>query len=222
MHILIISPLHDLATFHSSHIATQLRNLLRHAENVVIRHISAWQSNGTVIRWALEKAQWDLICYFGHGKADGLRTNMGYVVQSTTGNLYKNAIFFTMACSAGKQFGDEIIDQGARAFIGNSEIVWGALPRGEFNYAAHFRNVWLNEILFLIQGETVANTVQYAKQKWEEVAIACPDPEIGVKARTNGTYHLWWGDGSARVPSPIPSSQIDLSALEMFPVEERC
>jgi hypothetical protein len=108
--------------------------------------------------------------------------------------------------SSAAEFGQKVVVNGAKAYIGNTEILWAA-PRP---YGHHFATVIQNEIINLLRGYDVESVVLAAQNEWELVSqyfqIQSDLPnhiDYAEKAHLNSKYHVFCGDGSAKFSQVI-------------------
>lgn len=222
--MLVIAPLHDLPTYQSSRMAWEIFDLLNEVPGLYLRVLAGIFTNVLSIKSALQAEQWDFIVYFGHGLNESwIDAWFGTSIFVDLAPYMHNAIVYSMACYSGSDFGDRIIQAGAQAYIGNIEVVWGAYNASEHKYAIDFARPHQNEVLNLLRGVSVEDTVNFAKIEWNNLARWYKkNPEnlkmasfYVDKAFYNGEHHVWKGNRLASLPPVITkASDLDLKALE--------
>ena len=145
------------------------------------------------------------VVYFGHGETDRWRNGILPIVKLSQASVFRGAtIVYSMACESLSEFGRAVVSAGARAYIGNSEPVFGTAITKGINPARGFKAIWMNEVLNLVRGVDVENAVAFARQQWVEYAAmlgaAGEDPLVVAMARWNAAHHGYVGDGNARLP----------------------
>lgn len=215
MNMLIISTFHDFATYHSSHIAEQLKDLVDNIDGLYVRHIRGFLANSFVVTNALKHGRWDLIVYFGHGEHD----QWSNLIDIHNAGLFKGAIVVAMSCSSMKELGVASIEHGAIAYIGNDQELWGALPEKIMNNAIYFARVWQEIVINLLRGHDVRSTVTISRGRWFQLYqfyTSTGNHEYAERALINYNGHGFVGDGGASLSPALLTNtdkQLDWNAI---------
>lgn len=208
LRMLIISPLHDLPTVISHHMADQLKDILDDNPRIDIDHINFLRTHPSNITRTLSHKHYNLIVYYGHGIKESWRSGFfNKLVRKDALKYFKNTIVITMSCFSAATFGRQLIKHGCRAFIGNTEEVYGAYNSLENSYSTDFIRIWQMEVIDLLRGFSVRETVSRCRQRWYNLSkYYSGHPELlnwkfhHKIAFLNARYHIYRGNGSATLP----------------------
>jgi len=195
--------------------AAQFKDLIDDIPSVYSRHLNGIFASTFIVRQALKYGKYDLVCYFGHGKPDRWKDAFGYVIGERHATLFaKSTIVFSFACESLESLGPAAVNAGAAAFIGNARPVYHVGTTRPVNVARAFRSVWFNEVVNLLRGIPVAETVAFAKAQWADLANQLGGDDAAC-ARYNGQWHGYVGDGTARLPPVVApdGSNLDWNAI---------
>lgn len=221
--ILLISPLHDLPTINSYRMQMQLFGLLSKNNQIVIHKCFGIESDYIYVKSVIMNNKIDLVVYMGHGFGDTwLNGILGFILRKEMSSLFKDCIVYSMACHTANKFGYDVVKKGARAYIGNTEVVWTALNTKKHNFAVDFSRIWQDEVLNLLRGSTVKEVVEFTRARWYSLAdsyraMAQENRECYMyidQAYYNGKYHVYIGDGDAHLNKTIDGlDDLNLDAI---------
>ena len=131
---------------------------------------------------------------------------------------FPKAIIYTMACHSLDTFGERMVAEGCRAYIGNDQIVWTAFNTATAPYRASddFCKIWYNALLNLMRGCTVVDTVRDTRHAWWKLADhydTIGNRQLAKDARFNGDHHGYVGCAECTLPITIHQTDLDLSAI---------
>ena len=225
LRVLIISPLYDIPTLISSKMANELSKVLNSHELIRVDHLNSIFVTPRSIERTLSKHHYPLIIYYGHGKKDvwyhGFWKKLADVGDS---KLFRGSIITTMACYSSEILGPQLVHGGAKAYIGNTNEVFGAYNLFEYPYATDFIRVWQNEAIDLLRGWDVESCVNDTKANLYRLANQYRNnPRLkngelyAQRCEFNAENHTFSGNPLARLPAVIKHRyELDLSSLNRF------
>jgi len=210
--VLIIHPRHDIATYWSNAVAYQIYDMLNDNDLISIDRLGGLMVNSHSIRQRIGSKKYDLILYFGHGKPNSLYDGLFNIKldRETIGKL-GDTIFYAMACYTADEFGEMMVKNGLKSYIGNTQVVYGAYNTIYRDFATDFARIWQTEVMMLLSGVNVAQAVNKTRGNWYKLAEFYrenygKDPVGTINARNsmiNGRYHVYFGNGDAKLPTVL-------------------
>ncbi len=123
MQLLITRPRYDKGTHYLYHWSGLIidQAYVKHCSIIDLEKKKAKRS--LVVSY-LSKQKPELVVFNGHGADSEVYGSDGEMLISTNEKkeIYENKVFFVRACSAGKILGPLVVKNGAKAFIGYSEV----------------------------------------------------------------------------------------------------
>lgn len=202
LHIAVIAPITDFATFHSNYLAHRVVEKYRQLGHHV-RMISGPFMIPKLVRATMMCMHWDMVIYFGHGTDYALKYFWADLINtSQVPEKLPIDIFYAFACDSAEGLGPSMIQAGIKAYIGNTEPMWGAIPEKKRNFAADFRDIIFQEIDDIIMGNTVGKAANHAIRRWNllaETYTAAGWIQEANMVTANADFHLALGDLSTTI-----------------------
>jgi len=137
MKILILAPLHDIATIISSNAVLKLKDWIRKRNKELVGR-KREPIDFTVLRGFVANRMnlWfyrntDAIFYYGHGLKDRLG-DIGIrvipIIDKKNCHWFKDSIIYTMSCYSGKELSKFCIEKGVKAYFGQTTQYFGFAP----------------------------------------------------------------------------------------------
>jgi hypothetical protein len=216
--VALVTPRFDPATVYSSTLGRWMVDLLRGHPRVRLRHFHGLGANAYSVRRYLRAHDPPLVVYLGHGLRDRWVTGLlGWLLGDDLADELDGAIVLTLACKTLDAFACRAIEDGAVAYIGNSRTVWGPASWGGA-YPTLFARPWFGELVNLLRGVSVADTVAQARHDWADLAFQLEQGDVQARdharlALENGTYHGFVGRGAAALPAAVTLDELNPSVL---------
>lgn len=193
MHLLITRPRYDGPTHYLFHWAG---DLIREAKSRKVSVVDLEKKKATKNRLHgyLKKSRVDVVIINGHGSTHSVCGHDGEEILSTESGiqLLKDKNVFVRACNCGMNLGPEIINAGAKGFIGYSQpFVFLSDKESiakplEDELAKPFLEC-SNQVGFsLIKGNSIKKAQEDSMQKYEEKMSEL------LSTKTPNTYVLWF------------------------------
>jgi len=173
MNVLVIAPLHDLPTSISNVAVSKLIDWMNRT-NIKYTLLRAFAANRVSVNAVnyfnrkvselFEKERFNAVFYYGHGEEDRVGDFMMRLIPIiSTNNIHKFAgmIMYTMACLTGKELARVAIENGVRAYFGQTVRYFASLNNLGTKY--NFLNDWYDLVntipIALMKGKTAAQAL---------------------------------------------------------------
>ena len=165
--ILIISPVHDIATILSYTAAKRLKKWIKEQRiSINVVHLAGPLATRLSL-WLNRDA--DAIFYFGHGLKDrvgDLFIRLIPILDTKNIHWFKDKIVYTMACFSFNELGQTAIRKGVKAYFGQSIRYFGFIPSMEQSYW----NDWYDLVNEIPKQIILGNSTYSALQSYENLA----------------------------------------------------
>lgn len=170
MKILVIAPLHDYPTILSNKAVSQLLIFMNSAgvNYDVLRYGLA---NRALINLSAKLNEYTGVFYYGHGDEDRLGDwflpIMGLIDEKNIG-LFKDTIFYTMACLSGVELAETSIKKGVKSYFGHMIKYFAFVERHELK--RDFLQDWIDLVIFIPKQLILGDSTGIALMKYDRFA----------------------------------------------------
>ncbi len=196
--VLACSDTDDELGLYFSVCAKDLKKYLKHLKpeyKYTLHEISAERLNAVYLETVIERLQSNRFIFtaYSHGKEDALtHKGISYLEVDHNTHLYKDSLFYTIACSAGRKLGKHLADTVASSFCGYTEDVFAVVPY--YNIFCECDNYGIKTFL---QGEKLETSVNKMKEKYTEKIDELYNDSVMAASylRKNRDALVLWGNG---------------------------
>lgn len=170
MKILVIAPLHDYPTVISNKAVSQLLNYMNSAgvKYDVLRYGLA---NRALINLSAQLNDYTGVFYYGHGDedklGDWLLPIIGLIDEKNIG-LFKDTIFYTMACLSGVSLAETSIKKGVKSYFGHMIRYFAFVER--YDLKRDFLQDWIDLVTYIPKQLILGDSTGIALMKYDRFA----------------------------------------------------
>lgn len=200
--IVIISPVHDVATILSNTAARNLKEWIEKQQlDIKVVHLAGPLATRLSLIFHKDASA---VFYYGHGLNDRLGDlfiRLVPILDVNNIHWFKGKIVYAMACYSGRELAPHAIRKGVKAYFGQSIKYFGFMPSMSQSYWKDWYDL-VNEIPKQI---VLGNTAFSALQSYESLAndlfakyLKNPNENIKLLFQ-NALYMNLYGDYSAKI-----------------------